>query len=74
MKIIIFILIVLFLISWRQFPEGKAVQILFEHQFMPQMDTVIIYHYHKVDDKFYVVTLDGREIWCDNVIELKIKN
>jgi hypothetical protein len=74
MKNIIFILIVLFSVSWRQYPEGRVVQITFEHQIFSQMDTIMVYHYHRVDSKFYVITLDKREIWCDNVIELNIKN
>ena len=68
MKIIIFVLL---FSAWRIFPDGKWCEIVYERQFLPEKDTVSVRHYHKSDNKWYVITIDNRELWCDQITELK---
>jgi hypothetical protein len=56
--------------QWRVWPEGISCEITFEHQLIPERDTLLVKHWHKVDNRFYVLPLSGGEIWCDNVKEL----
>lgn len=55
--------------EWRQ--KVITVQTTVDHQMIPEYDTVTIKHYHKVDNKFYLITVDSTELWVDNIKELK---
>ena len=52
--------------DWRQYNAQKAV-VTIDHQMIPTYDTVEIKHYHKVDNKVYVITSDSLEMWVDNI-------
>lgn len=52
--------------DWRQY-QNQPAEITIEHQFLPEKDTVIAKHYHKVDNKFYIITVDSCELWVDNI-------
>ena len=72
MKYIALIAIMLCCVAaeWRQY-NYKRVELTFEHQMLPSFDTVYAKHYHKAGEKFYVITSDSIEVWCDNVKEIK---
>ena len=57
--------------TYTVYPQGIKVEITIEHQMIPEKDTLLVKQYHKVNDKFYVVTLDSISMWVDNVRELK---
>lgn len=54
--------------EWRQ-GEYKL-EVTIEHQMIPEKDTVIARHYHKVNNGFYIITTDSTELWVDNVREI----
>lgn len=71
MRIIIAAIAILFVAAdWRVWPKGKLCEITYEHQFLPERDTLLVRHYHKVNEKYYILPLDGGELWADNVKEL----
>ena len=55
--------------EWRQ--GNYILETTIEHQMLPEKDTIIARHYHKVDNKFYIITVDSTELWVDNIKELK---
>jgi len=71
MKKLILILMLLTVVSaeWRQKPT--PLQTTVEHQMIPEYDTVTARHYHKVDNKFYIITVDSLELWVDNIKEIR---
>lgn len=70
-KIFFLILTVSMIVGWINYPKGKKIEITIEHQLLPTIDTVIATHWHRVDNKFYVLLKDSIEKWVDNVTELK---
>lgn len=54
--------------EWRQ--GNYVLETTIEHQMIPEKDTVQARHYHKVNDKFYIITTDSTELWVDNVKEI----
>ena len=63
-------ILILYIVSWWHHPEGKKIVCVTANDFYLQRDTVIATHYHRVDSKFYVITIDKTEIWCDYVKEI----
>lgn len=55
--------------EWRQ--GNYVLETTIEHQMIPEKDTVQARHYHKVNDKFYIITTDSIELWVDNVKEIR---
>lgn len=55
--------------EWKQKPT--LLQTTIEHQMIPEYDTVMVRHYHKVDNKFYIITVDSLELWVDNIKEIR---
>jgi hypothetical protein len=55
--------------QWRQ--KTVLLQTTIEHQMIPEYDTVTARHYHKVDNKFYIITVDSTELWVDNLKEIQ---
>jgi hypothetical protein len=51
--------------QWRQ--KNYLIETTIEHQMLPEKDTVMALHFHKVDNKFYVITIDSLELWVDNL-------
>jgi hypothetical protein len=63
---------ILFAISESQWRQKQVVlQTTIEHQMIPEYDTVTARHYHKVDNKFYIITVDSTELWVDNIKEIR---
>lgn len=56
--------------NFRQYPKGKKFQISFEHEIWLERDTFLVKHYHMSGNKVYVILLDGRELFCDDVREI----
>lgn len=56
--------------QWRQYNAQKAI-VTIDHQMIPTYQTVTIRHFHKVDNKFYVITTDSLEMWVDNIQLIK---
>jgi hypothetical protein len=71
MKKLILLLFLCVVVSaeWRQKPV--LLQTTIEHQMIPEYDTVTARHYHRVDNKFYIITVDSIELWVDNIKEIK---
>jgi hypothetical protein len=71
MKKLILLLLLCGVVSaeWRQ--KHILVQTIIEHQMIPEYDTVMVRHYHKVDNKFYIITVDSIELWVDDLKELR---
>lgn len=57
--------------DWRQYPQGKQIEITIEHEFLSDKDSVCVTHYHKSESKWYVVLCDSTEIYVDKIRELK---
>jgi hypothetical protein len=57
--------------TYTVYPQGIKVEITIEHQMIPEKDTIFVRQYHKVENKFYLITLDSTDLWVDNVRELK---
>jgi hypothetical protein len=51
--------------EWRQTPV--VLQTTVEHQMLPEYDTIIARHYHTVENKIYIITVDSTELWVDNI-------
>jgi hypothetical protein len=66
--LIIFAFISMVSCEWRQ-GEYKL-EITIEHQMIPEKDTILARHYHKVNNGFYVITIDSLELWVDNLKEI----
>ena len=71
MKALLFIILLFActLSSWRQ--GLFKLETTIEHQMIPEKDTIIATHWHKVDNKFYIILPDSTDVWVDNVRELK---
>lgn len=71
MRLVILVLVLFCIVGaqWRQ--KEIVVQTTIEHQMIPEYDTVTIKHYHKVNDKFYLITVDSTELWVDNIKEIR---
>lgn len=54
--------------EWRQ--GSYLLETTIEHQMIPEKDTVLARHYHKVNNGFYIITTDSTELWVDNVKEI----
>lgn len=54
--------------EWRQ--GNYILETTVEHQMIPEKDTIIARHYHKVNNGFYIITNDSTELWVDNVREI----
>lgn len=67
--ILIFMLCVCCFCEWRQ--GNYTLETTIEHQMIPEKDTVIARHYHKVNNGFYIITTDSAELWVDNVKEIR---
>lgn len=50
---------------------GFKCRITREHQMVPTYDTVLVTHYHRVNDKFYVILKDGKDVWVDDCIKIE---
>lgn len=66
------ILVWLLVCQFRLFPDGRPLEITQEHELGIERDTVVAVHWHKVENKWYVITKDSTELWVDKVKELKI--
>lgn len=51
-------------------PKGRLVRVTREHELTFERDTVLVKHWHKVGEKFYVIKMNGIDFWCDDVEEI----
>ena len=56
-------------------PDSAGVQcvITTEHEMIPELDTVLVTHFKRVGDKFYVMLKDGTDRWVDDCFKLESK-
>lgn len=57
--------------GFRLYPSGVLIETTVEHELIFEKDTVMVIHWHKSGDKFYIITADSMELWVDNVLQLK---
>jgi len=56
--------------GFRQYPDGKRVEVTFDHELGFERDTVLARSWIQSGNKWYVMCIDSTDIWCDNVKEL----
>lgn len=54
-------------------PDTAGVQcvITTEHELLPERDTVMVTHFKRVGDKFYVILKNGTDRWVDDCFKLE---
>lgn len=55
--------------SYRLYPEGRKLQLSYEHEVWLECDTVIATHWHQTMNGWYVKLKDGTDDFCDAVRE-----
>jgi hypothetical protein len=56
--------------NFRLYPEGKKLQLSFDYQIWLERDTFIVTHWHKSEDKWYVILKNGSDLFCNDVREI----
>jgi hypothetical protein len=67
------LLLIVLLICWRQCPEGERYELVYSRDLYLQKDTIIVRHYHKSGDMWYVIDTAGTEYWCDYLKKLRME-
>lgn len=70
LTMITILLILSLLTDYRVYPDGVVLETTIDHQFLPEKDTVIATHWHKIENKFYIITKDSTELWVDHIKEI----
>lgn len=54
-------------------PDSNGVKcvITTEHEWIPERDTVMVTHFKRVENKFYVILKDGTDRWVDDCFKLE---
>lgn len=59
--------------SYTVYEKGIWCRLVWEHQAIPESQISLVKQWHWVGSKAYVMLIDGRDMWCDNVIEMDDK-
>jgi hypothetical protein len=52
--------------------KPKLVEVTYEHQMIPEKDTLIVMSYHRTNDgKFFALLPDTTCLWADNIKEIR---